>query len=100
MKRYDVYDNYNEKYSTWYVGESVDIKALVKSLKRHERKCDKHNLMCNINSYFCGTPIIKPYRAYGLSIDEDGYWIIHNADTFLKDILLNENVEIYGRIYF
>ena len=54
MKYYNIYDEYNDKYTEWFVGESSEIKALVGSLRRHEIKCDKHNLMCGIKLLFSG----------------------------------------------
>lgn len=91
MKYYNVYDEYNDKYTEWFVGESSEIKALAGSLRRHEIKCDKHNLMCGINRYFLDSPIIRPYRIYGLSIDEKGYWTVHNAETVVRDVfMINE----------
>lgn len=81
-----------EEGCTYFVGETKDIKALYKSISRHNtwRRC-----VTNICPLFVEMPRFdERKRVYAVCIDEDNMMTVSNSDTVLSMILDGEIVEV------
>lgn len=78
MKKYFDFDG-----STMFVAKAAEIKAICKSLRRHDNLCDKRR-MINVAPYalFTEFPKFRENGTYGLVIKE-GRWYVMGADGAL-----------------
>ena len=70
----------------YYIGETVYIKALYKSIRR--------NKSTSLTPLFCGTPRFNMDRLiYALCIDENGYVTICNSDAMLAILMFSNSIK-------
>nr|DAH16048.1 MAG TPA: hypothetical protein [Caudoviricetes sp.] len=69
-----------------YVGVASEIKALYKTLLRHE---EKHKC----RPYDSDFPEFNPLKLYGLAIEDDGFMSVIDADTILH-LILDDDIQM------
>ena len=75
-----IYENNN----IYYVGETADIKAMYKSIRRKLEK----DMSMSLELLFVDFPKFNPNKSvYALCVDERGYITVVNSDTMMSIIV-------------